>query len=334
MFPTSFRFFVTFVDDYSQTTWLYLMKNRSKLYSHFRAFCLEIHTQFHVSVQSLRSNNAKKYMSEQFQSFMLQNGILHQTSCVDTPSQNRVAKRKNRHLETAQALLFQMHVPKHFLVDVVSSACFLINRMPSSVLNWNTPFQTLFPHKSLFPIEPQVFGCTCFIRDVHLDVSKFHPRSLKCIFLGYSRVQKGYKCYFLSLRRCLACADVTFLENAPFSQSPIHTNQGEDDNLLVYTLASPAPAPVPPSTKPPITQVYTLHQHPPTLEPFDSYFDIRSTHSDDLSIALRKGKRQCAHPISSFCSYNHLSSHSCSFIASLNSISLPNKVSKALTYPG
>ena len=27
--PTSFRYFVTFVDDYSQTTWLYLMKNRS-----------------------------------------------------------------------------------------------------------------------------------------------------------------------------------------------------------------------------------------------------------------------------------------------------------------
>ena len=27
--PTSFRYLVTFVDDYSQTTWLYLMKNRS-----------------------------------------------------------------------------------------------------------------------------------------------------------------------------------------------------------------------------------------------------------------------------------------------------------------
>ena len=31
--PTGFRYFVSFVDDYSRTTWLYLMKNHSKLYT-------------------------------------------------------------------------------------------------------------------------------------------------------------------------------------------------------------------------------------------------------------------------------------------------------------
>ena len=96
--PTGFRYFVTFVRDYSRATWLYLMKNHSELFSHFRAFCVEIHTQFHVYIQNLRSDNAKEYVLEQFQSFMLQHGILHQTSCVDTLAQNGVAERKNRHL--------------------------------------------------------------------------------------------------------------------------------------------------------------------------------------------------------------------------------------------
>ena len=132
--PTGFRYFVRFVDDYSRTTWLYLMKNISELFSHFRAFCAEIKTQFHSSAQNMRSDNVKESISEQFQSFMHQNGNLHQISCVDTPSQNGVAEIKNRHLhETAQTLLFQMHVPKHFWVDDVSTTCFLINRMPSSV---------------------------------------------------------------------------------------------------------------------------------------------------------------------------------------------------------
>ena len=72
MSPTGFRYFVTFVDDYSRTTWLYLLKNRFELFSHFHAFCAEIHTQFHVYVQNLRSDNAKEYVLEQFQSFMLQ----------------------------------------------------------------------------------------------------------------------------------------------------------------------------------------------------------------------------------------------------------------------
>ena len=100
-----------------------------------------------------------------------------------------MAERKNRHLlETARALLFQMHVPKHFWADAVSTACFLINRMPSSVLNWDTPYHVLFPNQPLFPIEPRIFDYTCFVRNVRPHVSKLDRKSLKCIFLGHSRV--------------------------------------------------------------------------------------------------------------------------------------------------
>ena len=86
MSPTGFKYFVTFVDDFSLVTWLYLMKSCSELFSHFSAFCAEIQTQFHVFVQTSRSDNTMEYFSEPFQSFMLQREILYQTSCVDTPS--------------------------------------------------------------------------------------------------------------------------------------------------------------------------------------------------------------------------------------------------------
>ena len=36
MSPTGFKYFITFVDDFSRVTWLYLMKSRSEL--HFSAF--------------------------------------------------------------------------------------------------------------------------------------------------------------------------------------------------------------------------------------------------------------------------------------------------------
>ena len=64
MSPTGFKSFVTFVDDFSRVTWLYLMKSRSELFSHFSVFCSEIQTQFHVPVQTLRSDNAKEYLSK------------------------------------------------------------------------------------------------------------------------------------------------------------------------------------------------------------------------------------------------------------------------------
>ena len=169
-------------------------------------------------------------------------------------------------------------------------------------------------------------------------MSKLDPKSLKCIFFGYSRVQKGYRCYCPSLRRYLVSVDVTLLENVPFSLPPTHTSQGEEDDLPVYTLASsiisPEPAPVSAQVKPPITQVYTRHQQPLISSPPPTTSTSDPVLSDDFPIALCKGKRQCAHPISFFCSYDRLSSHSCFFITSYDSISLPNKVSEALPHLG
>ena len=118
--------------------------------------------------------------------------------------------------------------------------------MPSSVLNWATLYHHLFPNNLLFPIDSRVFGCICFVRYVRPQVSKLDPKSLKYIFVGYSRVQKGYRCYCPTLRRCFVSTDVTFFETTSFSLSSLIPSQGEDDDLSVYTIASPAPpAPTP-----------------------------------------------------------------------------------------
>jgi len=212
------------------------MKSRSEVFTHFTAFCAEVKTQFSASVRILRSDNAKEYMSELFWSYLRKHGILHQSSCVDTPSQNGVAERKNRHLlETARALLFQLKVPKQFWADAVATACFLINRMPSTVLAGNMPYSVLFPNKSLFPVEPKVFGSTCYVRDVRPSVTKLDPKALKCVFLGYSRLQKGYQCYSVELGKYLVSTDVVFAEATPFFYAPpISTSEVEEDEWLIY----------------------------------------------------------------------------------------------------
>lgn len=337
---TGLRYFVTFVDDFSRMTWIYFMKNRSELFSHFIAFCAEIKTQFNLSVRTLRSDNAKEYFSDVFQHYMAQNGIIHQSSCVDTPSQNAVAERKNRHLlKTARALLFQMRVPKPFWADAVSTACFLINRMFSSV-HGHTPYGLLFPTKPLFPIDPRIFGSTCFVRDVRPLVTKLDPKSLKCVFLGYSRLQKGYRCFCPDLNRYLVSTDVTFLEHAPFFPTSQSFDKGENDDLLQYhviykTTESPSSS-VPPPPLPPIIHTYSRRKDSPAScsAPVSSSALDPGPSDLDLPIALRKGKRQCAYPISSFVTYDHLSASSSSFVATVDSVSIPTSVSNALSHPG
>ena len=191
-----FQYFITFIDDYSRCTWLFLMKNQAELYSIFHKFYVEILTQFNISIRVLRSDNAREYFSAPFISFMSQHGILHQSSCAHTSQKNRVVERKNRHLiETTCTLLLHYHVPFRFWGDVLLTTCYLINRMPSSVLHDQIPHSLLFPAQPLYFLPPHVFYCTCFVHILTPGQDKLSAKAMKCIFLGYSRLQKGYRCY-------------------------------------------------------------------------------------------------------------------------------------------
>ena len=131
-----FRYFVTFIDDYSRCTWLFLMQTQAELFSIFQKFHAEIRTQFNTSIRMLRSDNAKEYFSMSFSSFMSFHRILHQSSCAYTPQQNGVVEHKNHHLvETSRTLLFHHKVTQRFLGDDILTTCYLINRLSSSVLH-------------------------------------------------------------------------------------------------------------------------------------------------------------------------------------------------------
>ena len=336
-----FQYFVTFIDDYSRCTWLFLMKNRAELFSIFQKFYTEIQTQFNISIRVLRSDNAREYFSAQFTSFMSHHGILHQSSCAHTPQQNGVAERKNRHLvETARTLLLHNHVPFRFWGDAVLTACYLINRMPSSVLHDQIPHSLLFPDQPLYFLPPRVFGCTCFVHILTPGQDKLSAKAMKCLFLGYSRLQKGYRCYSLETHRYFISADVTFFEDSPFFSTTSES--------LPVSEVLPIPIVSPPDAMPPRPlQVY--HRRPRVVAPLpfpeapaDS-LPIPSASPapalpspNDLPIAVRKGTRSTRnpHPIYNFLSYHRLSSPYSAFVSAISSVSLPKSTHEALSHPG
>ncbi|RVW36513.1 Retrovirus-related Pol polyprotein from transposon TNT 1-94 [Vitis vinifera] len=258
-----FQYFVTFIDDYSRCTWLFLMKNRAELFSIFQKFYAEIQTQFNISIRVLRNDNVREYFSAPFTSFMSQHGILHQSSCAHTPQQNGVAERKNRHLvETARTLL----------------------------LHSNIPHSLLFPDQPFYFFPPRVFGCTCFVHILTPRQDKLSAKATKCIFLGCSRLQKGYRCYSFETHRYFFSADGTFFEDSPFFST--------SESLPVFAVL-PLPI-ISPSDAVPSRPLQVYHRHhrvvvPPLAEvPADS-LPIPSASpvtalppSTNLPIALRK----------------------------------------------
>jgi len=63
------------------------------------------------------------------------------------------------------------------------------------------------------------FGSNCFVHNFGPDVDKLFARSHKCVFLGYTRSQKGYKCFSPSLNHYFISADVTFIESSFYFKS-------------------------------------------------------------------------------------------------------------------
>lgn len=107
-----------------------------------------IQTQFNAFIKIVRSDNGGKYLSSSLSTFLHDHGIIHQTTCVDTPQKNGAAKQRNRHLlEVTWSLMIDMHGPKSNWGDALLATTYLINRMPSCV----TDFKTHRLHLYLLP---------------------------------------------------------------------------------------------------------------------------------------------------------------------------------------
>jgi hypothetical protein len=199
---------------------VYLLKGKYDVCQTIKDFCTMVQNQHQTNIQVFRSDNGKEYFNTNLGDFFLQNGIIHQSSCPNTPQQNGVAERKNRHLlEVARALLFSSKVPNYMWGEAVLTAAYLINRMPSKVLNFQTPIDTF---KECFPstrvstdLTLKIFGCSAFVHE-HKNVGKHEPRAIKCVFVGYSPTQKGYKCFDPKNKKMYVTMDVTFFENKYF----------------------------------------------------------------------------------------------------------------------
>lgn len=167
-------------------------------------------------------------------------------------------------------LLFQAHLPPHFWVEAFHMATYLLNILPSTSINNQTP------HFRLYNIKPtytflRVFGCLCY---AYLDTNhKLGPRSTSCIFLGYPSNHPGYRCLNLSTNKIIISCNVTFDESifpyrsvAP-NDAPSYTFLDTMPNLIAHhiitstispptaqpntTQAPPVNSPTPPDTTPP-----------------------------------------------------------------------------------
>ena len=107
-------------------------------------------------------------------------------------------------------MLSSSGLSKVFWVEAIEIVVHLINKIPSSALQFKTP-QEKWTGKAVDYQHLKVFGCTTYVQT---KTNKLEPRVVKFIFLGYSKGVKGYKLWIETQGKgkCIISKDVTFNE--------------------------------------------------------------------------------------------------------------------------
>ncbi|KAK9668084.1 hypothetical protein RND81_13G034000 [Saponaria officinalis] len=229
------HYFLTVVDGHSRNTWTFLVQNK-------------------LQVPGITRDFPAYTCSRLFKN----RGILHQSSVVGRPQQNRKVERKHRHLvDTARALRVHVNLPLKFWGDCLLTATYLINKMPTQILAWKSPFKVLFGEKPSLE-ELRIFGCLCFAPKPKTFHDKFGVKGRKHVFLGYLYGIKDYKLYDLDDHVTFVSRDVVFRETVFPFQTGTSTNSPLLPQLVDFTNAYGSsfnfcPSPAAPSGNSPYT---------------------------------------------------------------------------------
>lgn len=190
---------MSFIDDFSKFTWIYLIQYKSQVFEKFQEFQVMVERMFDRKILAMQTDWGGEYQS--LNSFFRKIGIVHHVSCPHTHQQNGSAERKHRHIvEVGLSLLSHASMPLKFWDEAFQAATYLINRVPSRVTQNISPLEKLFQQKPDYA-SLRTFGCACWPHLRPYNNHKLQFRSTRCVFLGFSNMHKGFKCLDISSGR-------------------------------------------------------------------------------------------------------------------------------------
>ncbi|KAJ9546206.1 hypothetical protein OSB04_025913 [Centaurea solstitialis] len=267
---SGFKYYVLFLDDFSHFLWVFPLRAKSEVFSIFKTFRAYVLNQFKMDIQLFQCDNGREFNNQPLLDFFKTHGIKIRFSCPYTSPQNGKAERTIRTINnTVRTSLIQASLPPKFWVEALLSSVHTFNLLPSTTIQYKTPFEVLF---GFFPTYSylRVFGCLCYPNTSPTSAHKLAPRSSACVYLGPRTDHRGYRCLDLITQQVIISRHVNFDEtHFPFPDfQPSPSSEDYDAFDVDETLPSLSPM-VDISSPPPAVgpSASVSSSQPPPAEP-------------------------------------------------------------------
>ena len=133
------KFYVTFIDDISRFTKIYLLRNKDEAVDMFLIYKVEVDNQLDKKIKNIRYDIGDEYIP--LNDYYEKELIIHEVTPPYSLESNEVAKRKNKTLkEMVNFLLISASTPYYLWGKTILSVCHLHNRIPYKIIG-RTPYE-------------------------------------------------------------------------------------------------------------------------------------------------------------------------------------------------
>ncbi|GJU53596.1 putative ribonuclease H-like domain-containing protein [Tanacetum coccineum] len=187
------KYCLVVTNDYSRFTWVFFLTTKDETSEILKNFIKEIENLVDKKVKIIRSDNRTEFKNKVMDDFCSKKGIKREYSITRTPQQNGMAERRDRTLiEAARTMLADSKLPTTFWAEVVSTACYVQNRVLVVKPHNKTPYELFKGFKpALSFMRP--FGCHVTILDTLDNLGKFDGKSDEGFFVRYSLGSKAFR---------------------------------------------------------------------------------------------------------------------------------------------
>lgn len=224
------RYFITFVDDYTRMVHVYFSKDKLSILDIFKDFKSRVENQLNLKIKILRTDNGKEYCNSNFERYLANCGIIHQTSAPYSPQQNGLSERMNRTLvEKARCMISYANLNKPIWAEAIATAAYIVNRSPTKGHEQSTPYEMWTGHKPKLS-HMRIFGSEAMVHVPKERRQKWDKKSEKMIFVGYCDGSKAYRLMHPKTHNIMKSRDVIFFEKTvPGDELQIISAQSTDD---------------------------------------------------------------------------------------------------------